>query len=180
MSQRILVAGIGNIFLGDDGFGVEVVRRLAAHPLPSGVRVADFGIRGVHLAFEILEHPEDTTILVDITPRGGAPGTVYLIEPDLAALADAATGTADAHSMTPEAVFGLLRSMGGTPRRVWIVGCEPLSLEEKMGLSAPVEQAVDEAVALVLDVIAREGREETERAENVAGAVAGPLHEESA
>ncbi|HTQ79016.1 MAG TPA: hypothetical protein VMM92_03390, partial [Thermoanaerobaculia bacterium] len=93
---------------------------------------------------------------------------------------DAATGTADAHSMTPEAVFGLLRSMGGTPRRVWIVGCEPLSLEEKMGLSAPVEQAVDEAVALVLDVIAREGREETERAENVAGAVAGPLHEESA
>ncbi len=165
MSRRILVAGIGNIFLSDDGFGVEVVRRLAAMPLPEGVRIADFGIRGVHLAFELLEHPDDMTVLVDITPRGGAPGTVYLIEPDLEALAAHATGPADAHSMTPDAVFGLLRSLGGTPQRVWIVGCEPFSTEEEMGLSPPVEQAVDEAVALVLDVIARETLERREALE---------------
>jgi hydrogenase maturation protease len=154
--SRILVAGVGNIFLGDDGFGVEVVRRLASRQLPPEVRVADFGIRGVHLAFELLEHPDDTTILVDLTPRGGEPGTVYLIEPDLNALSDMATGPADAHSMTPEAVFALLRSMGGTLRRVWIIGCEPESTEESMGLSQPVEQAVDEAVTLILEVLERE------------------------
>ncbi|HEX4959557.1 MAG TPA: hydrogenase maturation protease [Thermoanaerobaculia bacterium] len=168
MSSGILVAGIGNIFLGDDGFGVAVAQRLAAKPLPAGVRVADFGIRGLHLAFELLEHPEDLTILADATPRGGAPGTVYLIEPDLETLGDAGAGPGDAHDMTPAAVFGLLRSLGGTPRRVLIVGCEPLSTEEEMGLSPPVELAVDEAVALILDVLAREG---------VAGNPAGTLQE---
>ena len=156
MSSGVLVAGIGNIFLGDDGFGVEVVRRLAGRPLPPGVRVADFGIRGLHLAFELLEHPDDTLILIDVTPRGGEPGTVYLIEPDLETLAGPAGGPADAHDMTPAAVFGLLRSLGGTPGRVLIAGCEPLSTEEEMGLSPPVEAAVDEAVALVLEVLERE------------------------
>jgi hydrogenase maturation protease len=172
----ILVAGIGNIFLGDDGFGVEVVRRLAAKPLPPGVRVADFGIRGLHLAFELLEHPDDTMILVDVTPRAGLPGagepgTVYLIEPDLETLAGPA-GPADAHDMTPAAVFGLLRSLGGTPGRVLIVGCEPLSMEEEMGLSAPVESAVDEAVGMILDLLARE-----QARENLAGNPAGTLQE---
>lgn len=157
MSSNVLVAGIGNVFLGDDGFGVEVVRRLASRPLPEGVRVTDFGIRGLHLAFELLEHPDETTILVDVTPRGGEPGTVYLIEPDLETLASPAAGPADAHDMTPAAVFGLLRSLGGTPGRVLIVGCEPLSTEEEMGLSPPVEGAVDEAVGLILDVLQREG-----------------------
>jgi hydrogenase maturation protease len=153
----ILVAGIGNIFLGDDGFGSEVVRRLAARPRPAGVRIADFGIRGLHLAFELLEHPNDTTILVDLTPRGGEPGTVYLIEPDLEAFAGlAGSGPADAHGMTPDAVFALLRTMGGMPGRVWIVGCEPLSTEDEIGLSPPVERAVDEAVRLVLEVLERE------------------------
>lgn len=156
MSPGVLVAGIGNIFLGDDGFGVEVVRRLASRPLPAGVRVTDFGIRGLHLAFELLEHPDDTTILVDATPRAGEPGTVYLIEPDLETLATPGGAPADAHDMTPAAVFGLLRSLGGTPGRVLIVGCEPLSTEEEMGLSPPVEGAVDEAVALILDVLMRE------------------------
>ena len=157
MSPGVLVAGIGNVFLGDDGFGVEVVRRLASHPLPDGVRVADFGIRGLHLAFELLEHPDDTTILVDATPRAGEPGTVYLIEPDLETLAAAPeAGAADAHDMTPAAVFGLLRSLGGTPGRVLIVGCEPFSTEEEMGLSPPVAGAVDEAVALILNVLVRE------------------------
>jgi hydrogenase maturation protease len=171
MSPGVLVAGIGNIFLGDDGFGVEVVRRLTSKPLPPGVRVADFGIRGLHLAFELLEHPDDTTILVDVTPRGGEPGTVYLIEPDLETLAGP-SGPADAHDMTPAAVFGLLRSLGGTPGRVLIVGCEPLSMEEEMGLSPPVEGAVDEAVALILDVLTRENSRE-----NLAGNPAGTLQE---
>jgi hydrogenase maturation protease len=154
---QVQVVGIGNIFLGDDGFGLEVVRRLAADPLPEGVRVADFGTRGLHLAFELLEHPEETTILVDATPRGGAAGTVYLIEPDLDRLADlAGEGGADAHSMTPDAVFSLLRTLGGTPGRVLIVGCEPLRCEEEMGLSPPVESAVGEAMALIHELLGRE------------------------
>ncbi|HVR07913.1 MAG TPA: hydrogenase maturation protease [Thermoanaerobaculia bacterium] len=160
MSQDLLIVGIGNVFLGDDGFGVEVVRRLASQPLPGGVRVADFGTRGLHLAFELLDRPEATTILVDATQRGGDPGTVYLIEPDLGQLADLAApgagGMADAHAMTPEAVFSLLRSLGGTPGRVLIVGCEPLRCEEEMGLSPPVELAVGEATKLILEVVARE------------------------
>jgi hydrogenase maturation protease len=171
----LLVVGIGNVFLGDDGFGVEVVRRLASQPLPEGVRVADFGVRGLHLAFELLDHPDDTTILVDATQRGGDPGTVYLIEPDLAQLADlaapgnGAAGMTDAHAMTPEAVFSLLRTLGGTPGRVLIVGCEPLRCEEEMGLSPPVERAVGEAVALVLEVVGRERRKRQQQEQ--AGAV---------
>jgi hydrogenase maturation protease len=171
MSQGLLIVGIGNVFLGDDGFGVEVVRRLASQPLPAGVRVADFGIRGLHLAFELLDHPDGTTILVDATPRGGAPGTVYLIEPDLGQLADLAgpgeggSGMTDAHAMTPDAVFALLRSLGGTPGRVLIVGCEPLRCEEEMGLSPPVELAVGEAVKLILEVVGRERQELEEKQE---------------
>ncbi len=160
MSEELLIAGIGNVFLGDDGFGVEVARRLASQPLPTGVRVADFGTRGIHLAFELLDRPSATTILVDATPRGGEPGTVYLIEPDLGELADlagpGAGGLADAHAMTPDAVFSLLRTLGGTPGRVLIVGCEPLRCDEEMGLSPPVELAVGEAAKLVLEVVARE------------------------
>jgi|SRR5580693_1736826 hydrogenase maturation protease len=155
MSQRLLVAGIGNIFMGDDGFGVEVVRQLAATPLPPDVRVADFGTRGIHLAFELLERPDAMTIMVDATPRGGEPGTVYLIEPDLSKLGADSAGWADAHAMTPDAVFGLLRTLGGTPQRVLIVGCEPLRCEEEMGLSPPVAAAVGEAVALIHDVVRR-------------------------
>ena len=173
MSGGILVAGIGNIFLGDDGFGVEVIRRLASHPLPHGARAVDFGIRGVHLAFEMLEHPDDTTILVDLIPGGDAPGTVYLIEPDLEALAGQAIGPADAPSMTPDAVFALLRSLGGTPGKVWIVGCEPLSTEDEMGLSAPVEAAVDEAVKLVLEVVERVGLERQTAADDPPAVVQG-------
>lgn len=187
MSQGLLIVGIGNVFLGDDGFGVEVVRRLASRTLPAGVRVADFGIRGLHLAFELLDHPDDTTILVDATPRGGAPGTVYLIEPDLGQLADLAgpgeggsgmgSGMTDAHSMTPDAVFALLRSLGGTPGRVLIVGCEPLRCEEEMGLSPPVEAAVGEAVELILEVVGREEQEEEEREREGRHAV-GQVHRE--
>jgi hydrogenase maturation protease len=153
METDILVAGIGNVFLGDDAFGVEVVRRLAGRPLPPGVKVADFGIRGLDLAFELLDRPDGTAILVDATPRGGEPGTVYLIE---AGAAPAAAGWADAHSMTPGVVLALLTRLGGKPPRVLVVGCEPQSADEEMGLSPPVERAVDEAVGLILEVIARE------------------------
>jgi hydrogenase maturation protease len=153
---NILVAGIGNIFLGDDAFGVEVVKRLAGHPLPPGVKVADFGIRGLDLAFEMLDRADGTAILVDATPRGGEAGTVYLIEAEMPAAGDAASGWADAHSMTPGVVLALLARLGGVAPRVLVVGCEPLRAEEEMGLSPPVERAVDEAVSLILEVIARE------------------------
>jgi hydrogenase maturation protease len=151
---NLLVAGLGNIFLGDDGFGVEVTRRLASESFPAEVRVRDFGIRGLHLAYEMLEGGYDMTILIDATPRGGAPGTVYLIEPELSTSSEATP--ADAHSMHPEAVFGALRALGGAPGRVRIVGCEPESVEERMGLSEPVEAAVGEAVRLVRELVARE------------------------
>ncbi len=155
-SRRILIAGVGNIFLGDDGFGVEVARRLAAMPLPDRVRVADFGIRGVHLAYELLEGGYETTILVDATPRGGEPGTVYLIEPDLGRPGEDDPGLGDAHGMDPRSVFALLARLGGTPGRVLIVGCEPARTEEEMGLSAPVAAAVDEAIGMIFGLLERE------------------------
>lgn len=158
MSHRMLIAGVGNIFLGDDGFGVEVARRLASEAFPDWVRVADLGIRSIHLAYELLEHGYQTTILVDATPRGGGPGTVYLIEPDLETLDGEGPGAPDAHGMNPAAVFGWLKSLGGSPGRVLIVGCEPAQTAEGIGLSEPVARAVDEAVGLILDIVQRESR----------------------
>ena len=152
MSQCILVAGIGNIFLQDDGFGVEVAKRLADSELPEGVKVADFGIRGVHLAYEMLDGGYDMTILIDAAPRGEAPGTVYLIEPDLDIDAQQ-SASMDAHSMDPQVVFATLKSLGGSPRRVLIVGCEPLVIDDGIGLSEPVGRAVEEAVRLVHSVV---------------------------
>jgi hydrogenase maturation protease len=141
-----LVAGVGNIFLGDDGFGVEVARRLALAPLPAGTRVRDFGIRGVHLAYELLEGYE-TLILVDTLMRGEAPGTLYVFEPDLDAPAPAPG--LDGHGLNPAAVLALVKTLGGTVGRTLVVGCEPADMEERIGLSAQVALAVDEAVRLV-------------------------------
>jgi len=151
MSGRTLVAGVGNIFLSDDGFGVEVVRRMAGDTFPDGVKVADFGIRGVHLAYELLEGYQ-TTILVDATQRGGAPGTVYVIEPDLESIP--AGVVMDAHSLDPATVFGMLRALGGSPQDVLVVGCEPATVDDGMGLSDVVERAVDEAVRIVRELVA--------------------------
>lgn len=148
----VLVAGLGNVFLGDDGFGVEVARRLATETLPAGVKVADFGIRGMHLAYELLDGGYETAILVDATSRGGAPGTLYVIEPETAGGALGGV-VADAHGMTPDAVLRWLRSLGGTPPRLLVVGCEPARLEEEMGLSPPVERAVAEAAQVVRELL---------------------------
>jgi hydrogenase maturation protease len=151
--RNILVAGVGNIFLGDDAFGVEVTRLLASEQLPAGVRVADFGIRSLHLAYELLDGQYDLTVLVDASPRGGQPGSVYLIEPDFS---NVAATSSDAHSMNPDAVFAGLKALGGSPGRVLVVGCEPASVEEGMGLSPQVAAAVPEAIELIKELLARE------------------------
>jgi hydrogenase maturation protease len=149
----VLVAGVGNVFLGDDGFGVEVVRRLAGEPMPEGVRVADFGIRGVHLAYELLDDYQ-WAILVDAVPRGGEPGTVYVVEPDMApAGGDSDHTLMDAHGMEPEAVLSMLRTLGGGDVKVLIVGCEPAEVEERIGLSELVAGSVDQAVRVVRELV---------------------------
>ena len=148
---RVLVAGIGNIFCGDDGFGVEVARRLVHEPLGDGVDVRDFGIRGVHLAYEMASGVYDEVILVDAAPRGGAPGTVYAIEPDVDLAPDDA---ADAHGLTPAVVLAWIRRVAGRCGRVTVIGCEPASLDARIGLSPAVAAAVDEAIAMVRDRLA--------------------------
>lgn len=149
---RILVAGIGNIFLGDDAFGVEVARRLADRQMPEGVQVTDFGIRGFDLAYALLDD-YDGSILIDAVQRGGSPGTLYVIEPDLDETPGSAGATVETHNLHPEKVLSLVRTLGGRPRCVSIVGCEPATFDPDengwIGLSAPVEAAVDEAVSLV-------------------------------
>jgi hydrogenase maturation protease len=147
----VLIAGIGNIVLGDDAFGVEVAQRLAGRKLPERVKVVDFGIRGFDLAYALLDR-FDVTILVDACPRGGAPGTLYVIEPDLNVsaqdAAEAGQATVDAHSMNPTNVIRMAKSMGGGLKRILLVGCEPLTLgpdEGAMGLSEPVAAMVEEA-----------------------------------
>jgi hydrogenase maturation protease len=159
MTGRTLVAGIGNIFLGDDGFGVEVARQLAGADLPAGVTVTDYGIRGMHLAYD-LASGFDAAILVDATARGGAPGTIYVIEPDLpSGPAEPAVGPdshplLDAHGMQPDVVLGMLDLLGGArPGQILIVGCEPATVEESMGLSEPVTACVPEAVQVVLELV---------------------------
>lgn len=153
MSERVLVAGVGNIFLGDDGFGVEVATRLAKLDLPDWVTVTDYGIRGMHLAYD-LASGVDTAILVDAMPRGDEPGTVYVVEPDRA------TGSGEPHAaffnghgMQPDVVLSLLDTLGAEVRKVLVVGCEPASVEEGIGLSDQVTAAVDKAVQIVLDLI---------------------------
>ncbi len=158
IAKRILIAGIGNIFLADDGFGVEVAGRLANRSFPPGVRVTDFGIRGFDLAYALMEGYE-TTILVDAFPGEGEPGTLFLVEPDLKDLnGDGQQGFVEPHAMNPLNVLRMATSMGGHLKRVLLVGCVPATLgpeEGQMGLSAPVAAAVDEAVKLIDSLVAR-------------------------
>lgn len=148
--MKILVAGVGNIFLGDDGFGPEVARRLAQADLPEGVEVGDFGIRGIHLAYELSAY--DTTILVDAGPRDGEPGSLYTLELE----EGRPTAVIDAHGMTPDAVLDLVGVVGGAMGRVLLVGCEPADVSPGMELSPPVAAAVDPAVHLVRELIKEE------------------------
>jgi hydrogenase maturation protease len=158
-TKKILIAGIGNIFLADDGFGVEVANRLANQKFPSGVRVADFGIRGFDLAYALVEGYE-TTIIVDAYPGEGQPGTLFVVEPDVKELnsAGAQQGLIEPHAMNPLNVLRMATSMGGQLRLVLVVGCVPATLgpeEGQMGLSEPVAAAVDEAVTLVDSLVTR-------------------------
>lgn len=161
MSKRILIAGIGNVFLGDDGFGVEVVKRMAERELPEGVDVVDFGIRGLDLAYALMD-PYEAVIFVDALPRGEAPGTVYLIEPEFEDEGEAAI---DTHGMDPVKVIRFARALGAEIPRTLVVGCEPELVPGRRGfqtrayddmlmeLSEPVRAAVEEAAKLVESLV---------------------------
>jgi hydrogenase maturation protease len=164
-ARRVLVACIGNIFLGDDGFGVEVAQHLISRQYPQGIQIADFGIRGMDLAYALLDN-YDMLILVDAIQRGGSPGTLYLIEPDLSALSpekgvEAGRVALDSHSMDPAKVLAYARTLGAKPIHTLLVGCEPSPLsdsdytEMQMGLSEPVQAAVSEAVRMIDSLVER-------------------------
>jgi hydrogenase maturation protease len=151
MRSKVLVAGIGNIFLGDDAFGVEVINRLGNRQLPPDVVVKDFGIRSYDLAYALTEN-WDLVILVDALTRGGSSGTLYVLEPELPDV-DASALVLDAHTMNPEAVLRLASALGGQISRLLVVGCEPQTLqaddEGRIGLTAPVQDQVEEAIRMV-------------------------------
>ena len=160
---RVLVAGVGNVFLSDDGFGVEVARRLSEQDLPAHVDVVEIGVRGVDLAYRLLDG-YDGCIIADACARGGQPGTLYRIDTRTADTDHAAQPQPafDGHRMTPDAVLGLLDTLSaGTgarpPRSIEVVGCEPADLEEGMGLSGEVAAAVPEAVQLIIRMLAATG-----------------------
>jgi hydrogenase maturation protease len=160
MTARVLVAGVGNIFLGDDGFGVEVALALSKRPLPESVKVKDFGIRGFDLAYALLDL-WDAVIIVDALPRGEAAGTLYVVEPDLAAISGGASAETELnpHGMDPVRVLHLAASQGTISAQVLVVGCEPQDfgdeLEGRMGLSPPVQAAVEEAATMIVDLVER-------------------------
>jgi len=155
--MKILIACIGNIFLGDDGFGVEVARQLARRPQPEGVDIRDYGIRGLDLCYALLD-PWDLVILVDAAPRGGPPGTIYIIEPEL----PASGAYPDPHDLNPVAVLSAVESMGGPRNPMLVVGCEPADLggeEGRIGLTPPVEAAVVEAIGIIENLVSQTARD---------------------
>jgi hydrogenase maturation protease len=157
MSRRVLVAGIGNIFLADDGFGSEVARALARQPLPQGTRVVDYGIRGMHLAYDLLEG-YDALVIIDTVPGRGTPGELLVLEvgaQDLGAQ-DLGAGELDPHGMAPAAVLASLSTLGGALPRTFVVGCAPQSTDEGMGLSPAVQAAVGPACVAVQELLERE------------------------
>ncbi len=151
MTARILVAGIGNIFLGDDGFGSEVIRNAEIPQDDRSVRVTDYGISGMHLAYDLLEE-WDTLVLVDAVPSRGSPGTLHIFQADHES--DSAATGFDGHSMDPAAVFASLRALGGNPPYTVVVGCEAGSVEEGIGLTEPVAKAVPRAARAVEEIVA--------------------------
>jgi hydrogenase maturation protease len=149
---RILVAGIGNIFLGDDGFGCEVAGRLAVDPPRTDVRIVDYGIRGMHLAYDLLDGYE-ALILVDALPGPDSPGTLRVLEVGADDLGGNGPGALDAHAMDPATVLAGLRALGGELPRTFVVGCIPADLGERIGLSGPVAAAVEPAAATVRGLV---------------------------
>jgi hydrogenase maturation protease len=154
LGPHTLVAGVGNLFLSDDGFGPEVARQLGRHDLPPGVQVTDYGIRGTHLAYDLLAG-WDALVLIDTIPSRGAAGSIHVLE----VAADDADGRAfdrssfDPHGMDPESMLAAVRSLGGTPPPTVVVGCEPARLDEGIGLSPEVAGAVPRAVTTVLELL---------------------------
>jgi hydrogenase maturation protease len=170
--SQILVAGIGNIFMGDDGFGVAVARRLRERGACEGAAIADFGIRGFDLAFALIDGCR-AAILVDALQRGEAPGTLCVLEPEIAELKDFAPPNLEGHDLHPAKVLQLAQLYGSLPERILVVGCEPANIEfavdGEMGLSTPVQASVDEAAGLVESLV----QALTEELEHAAVATAG-------
>ncbi len=169
--MSVLVAGLGNVLLRDDGFGVEVARLLGATPLSADVRVVDFGVRGLHLAFELLE-PYDAVVLIDAVARGAAPGTLFVIAPEDPSVEEGVLP--DAHAMHPATVLRMARELGAPLTHVRIVGCEPETVDEGIGLSAPAARATVEAVRIVQEILAEvarhgAGRDRGRRARSAGG-----------
>jgi hydrogenase maturation protease len=166
---------VGNIFLGDDGFGVEVIRHLAGTPLPAGVEVVDVGIRGVHLAYDLLDGC-DLLILVDASARGEQPGTVSVVEIEQHDLT-AGPPLIDAHGLAPDDVLGLVRRLGGSPTRTLLVACEPADLGAGMDLSPPVRAAIPEAVRLIQTILTdNEGAGDAQTVDQVGAGGDSRLH----
>jgi hydrogenase maturation protease len=171
MTGRTLVAGVGNIFLRDDAFGVEVARLLAGRPGQAGVEIRDFGIRGVHLVYELLDGC-DLFVLIDAAPGGHEPGTVTVLEvdpadcvpgPEVMAPEVMAPEVMDAHSLSPDAIFAMLTSMGSRPGRSLVVACEPADVSAGIGLSEQVRTALPHAVRAVEEILEGNQREEGAR-----------------
>lgn len=159
-ANRVLVAGVGNVLLGDDGFGVAVANRIDAATLPEGVQIADYGIAGVHLAYDLLDGGYASLIMLDAVSLGEPPGTLAVMEVPSAG-PDTPTGevpVVDAHSLHPEAVLATLRALGGSVPRVHIVGCQPADVAEGIGLSDQVSAALEPAAELVRELAAAEIR----------------------
>jgi hydrogenase maturation protease len=151
MKPRLLIAGIGNIFFGDDAFGSEVARELMQQPWPQGVCVEDYGIRSYDLAYALMDGVD--AIFLDVVSRGGEPGTLHLIELDWAEV-QMQDEIPDAHSMNPVRVLQMVRTLGGKPGRLWLLGCEPSVLDsDALGLSEPVQEAVPRAVRKIESVV---------------------------
>jgi hydrogenase maturation protease len=168
--MKVLIACVGNIFLGDDGFGVEVARSLSKRQLPEGVSVKDYGIRGFDLAYALLD-PWDLVIIVDALSRGETTGTLYVVEPELNGPAAANTDL-NPHGMDPVRVLSLAASMGSISAQVLVVGCEPHDfgdeLEGRMGLSSPIQAVVEAACDMILDLVAtRTGKANVVRLQTV-------------
>ena len=167
-APRILVAGIGNVFFGDDGFGVEVATRLGARNLPA--HVVDFGIRSYDLAYALSSGRYEAAILVDAGTRGGAPGDIYLLSPSIDASSEPAP--ANAHAMNPAIVLRMARTLGPLPGQILVVACEPETLggeEGRLGLSETVNLAVDRAATVVESLVMRVASGEQINAEQISG-----------